>query len=156
MIRLSGHRFAEKDHATQSERERDRFNMKRSRSGLQKRRGVLGGIPLKSFVSLLTAGFIVIAYGWPASAQERVYQAQSGRPISIRTVFSCTWGNYQSVSGTANNGSVVTTHTTAPRCGKPNHPITNVVYTSRPGFKGQDEATIYGDGVRDRVKIIVR
>lgn len=111
---------------------------------------------MKSIVSLFAAGLAVMAYSPPASAQERVYNVQSGHPISIRTVFSCTRGNYHSVSGTAYNGSVVTTHTTAPRCGKPSHPVTSLIYTSRPGFKGQDEATIYAEGVTDRVKIIVR
>jgi hypothetical protein len=92
----------------------------------------------------------------PAAAQERVHHAQSGRPIAIGAFFNCGPRMApQAPSGTARNGTVTTRLTTEARCGNSNHPVIQVIYTSRPGFRGQDEIFLYGPPA-ERRRIIVR
>jgi hypothetical protein len=93
----------------------------------------------------------------PASAQEKVYYAQSGRPIPILVFFNCgPRGVPQGASGAAQHGIVTARYTTGNRCGNPRQPIVLMIYTSRPGFRGQDEAIFYGYGASIRRRIIVR
>ena len=92
-----------------------------------------------------------------AAAQERVYHAQSGRPIAILEFFSCgPRMTPPNVSGSARNGTVTTRYTTTNRCGNPHQPTLVIVYTSAPGFRGQDEAIVHGFGNGVRRRIIVR
>ena len=93
----------------------------------------------------------------PGIAQERVYHAQSGRPIPVLVYFSCgARGHFSGASGTAQNGSITMRYATGNRCGNPRHPVVLLIYTSRPGFRGQDEAFLYTPAGNTRRRIIVR
>ena len=103
----------------------------------------------------------LVLLGWlgisPVSAQEKVYYAQSGRPIPILVFFNCgPRGVPQGASGAAQHGIVTARYTTGNRCGNPRQPIVQMIYTSRPGFRGPDEATFSGYGASIRRRIIVR
>jgi hypothetical protein len=92
----------------------------------------------------------------PASAQQPIRFAQSGRPLILGAYFNCTSrGGLPSPSGTAYNGTITTRVTTGNRCGNPYQPVVQMIYTSRPGFRGQDEAYLYGP-LNRRTTIIVR
>ena len=92
----------------------------------------------------------------PVSAQQRTHVAQSRRPTILGVYFNCTpRGGLPSPSGTALNGTITTRQAVGSRCGNPNQPVVQIIYTSRPGFRGQDEIYLYGPEPR-RATIIVR
>jgi hypothetical protein len=92
----------------------------------------------------------------PASAQQPVRFAQSGRPLILGVYFNCgPRGGLPSPSGTAYNGAIMTRVATGNRCGNPHQPVVQMIYTSRPGFRGRDEAFLYGP-LNRRTTIIVR
>jgi hypothetical protein len=102
--------------------------------------------------------FLLIGFAGssPVSAQQRIHVAQSGRPHILGVYFNCTnRRGLPSPSGTAYNGTVTTRVATGNRCGNPQQPVVQMIYTSRPGFRGRDEVILYGDPPR-RSTVIVR
>lgn len=107
-------------------------------------------------VALICPALAALASANPAAAQERVHYAQSGRPLPIGAFFRCGPRSApQAPSGTAYNGTITTRLTTEARCGNPHHPVVQMIYTSRPGFRGQDEIFLYGPP-NERRRVIVR
>ena len=112
---------------------------------------------MKGFASSVAVAFAAIASMGPVSAQERVFYTHPGRPVAIAEIWNCFGrSSYQGVSGAAHNGSVVAVQAIARRCGKAQQPVMRIIYTPSPGFRGRDEATLYGTGVVDRRKIVVQ
>jgi hypothetical protein len=104
-----------------------------------------------SLVCLMTAGLA----SNPASAKG-IHHAQSGQPKVLGVYFNCTpRGGLPSPSGAAHNGTITTRVATANRCGNPHQPVVQMIYTSRPGFTGRDQAHFYGSPPRVTT-IIVR
>ena len=111
---------------------------------------------LKVFAFLCGVLLIGVAGSSPASAQQAVHVAQSGRPHILGVYFDCTGRRgLPSPSGTAYNGTITTRVATGNRCGNPQQPVVQMIYTSRPGFRGRDEAIFYGDPPR-RTTIMMR
>ena len=109
------------------------------------------------FASLMGVVLAWLAGIDPVFAQERVYYARSGQPIPVLVYFSCgPRGQFAGASGAAQHGSVTMRYATGNRCGNPNHPVVQLIYTSRPGFRGQDEAIFYTPAGTARRRIIVR
>jgi hypothetical protein len=99
---------------------------------------------------------LALAGAEPAAAQQATRFAQSGRPLVLGVYFNCTSrGDLPSPSGAAQNGTITTRVATGNRCGNPQQPVVQMIYTSRPGFRGRDEAFLYGPMNR-RTTIIVR
>jgi hypothetical protein len=85
----------------------------------------------------------------PAFAQQGIHFARSGEPKLLGVYFNCTpRGGLPSPSGTAHNGTITTRVATGNRCGSPNYPVVQMIYTSRPGFRGRDQAFLYGSPPR--------
>jgi hypothetical protein len=90
----------------------------------------------------------------PAAAQTK--SVPTGQSTVLTTYFSCDLRGGSIVpTAVAYHGTVATRESTAHRCGKPNHPVIEFIYTPKPGFKGRDEAFFYG-GPNYRMTVIVQ
>ena len=108
------------------------------------------------FAFVMAFVLLGLADASPASAQQATRFAQSGRPLILGVYFNCTSrGGLPSPSGAAHNGTITTRVATGNRCGNPQQPVVQMIYTSRPGFRGRDEGFLYGPMNR-RTTIIVR
>ena len=97
---------------------------------------------------------ILLALPDPVFAQA-AKTTSAGRPVVVRTFFNCVRDRYPNAAASASHGTVVSRETRRNRCGNPNQPVVDVVYTPNPGFRGTDEVIFHG-GMRARTKIIVR
>jgi hypothetical protein len=115
--------------------------------------------PMRKSLASIVLLFSAIAPAGPDSAlaQPRAPTVvRSGQPSVIYVFYGCgPRGVPPTVSGTASNGTITTRPGTRNRCGKTNHPVVEVVYTSRPNYRGPDEATLHGPD-RPQVKITVQ
>ena len=90
----------------------------------------------------------------PSVAQQKAVTTSAGRPVVVRVFFNCVRG-YPRATGSASNGTVTTRDSTRNRCGTPNHPVVETIYTPNPGFRGTDKVVLHG-GTRTWVDVIVR
>jgi hypothetical protein len=106
-------------------------------------------------IAWAAAAVLTLFDAGPAIAQSAT--AQSGKPTRIWSFWNCTPEGGLSASGAATNGTITTRNATQNRCGNPRHPVVEMIYTSRPGFKGTDEAWLTGTrGQRQVVSVTVQ
>lgn len=96
----------------------------------------------------------VIALPTPALAQDTKV-TRAGQPVVVRVFYDCVKGRYPNAAGAASHGTVTSREARRNRCGSPNHPVVEAIYTPNPGFRGTDEVILYG-GSRARVKVVVQ
>ena len=83
--------------------------------------------------------------------------AKSGQPAGLVQFFNCI--NHLlpgSADGSALHGTVKAEKTTGNACGNPKEPVWRFSYTSNPGFKGEDKATIYFNGDVQTLAVVVQ
>ncbi len=95
---------------------------------------------------------LAITAAVPVDAQTDT--VRSGQPKRIWTFFDCQIGRVVGGSGTASNGSVEMRQTTQNRCGHPQLPVLEAIYTSRAGFKGTDTVYLYYGRLRRRQVVV--
>jgi hypothetical protein len=105
---------------------------------------------VKFFAIAAAAAFAAIT---PASAQPaggqyellRQYnqRVKSGSPTRVYTWWNCNRPEASGHTGTARNGTVTARPARQNRCGVRNYPVTEMIYTSNPGFRGKDEVWLY-------------
>ncbi|WP_199087723.1 hypothetical protein [Bosea sp. ASV33] len=105
---------------------------------------------------LVTTAVLAFAFPIAALAQGRTENVKSGAASRVYNVFSCGRGIVGGVNGTASHGTITTRTARQNRCGRPDQEVTEVVYTSQPGYRGPDEAYVYWSGGRTRVSVNVR
>lgn len=105
---------------------------------------------------LITAVTLALVAPLTALAQGRTENARSGAATRVYNVFSCGRGIVGAVNGTASHGTITTRTAKQKRCGRPDQDVTEVLYTSAPGYHGPDEAFVYWSGGRTRVSVNVR
>lgn len=72
-------------------------------------------------------------------------QVEAGKSSLVYGFMDC-HGSPPPASGTATNGTIISRPSTRNLCGNPQQPVTEVIYTPKPGFKGEDFVTIYTTG----------
>ena len=103
-------------------------------------------------------GFLVLTLAGSVSAQERIYRTKAGNPVTVAVYQVCGPGGFPDVgvSGAARNGSISTRRGTRNVCARTNHPVMEMIYMPKSGFRGQDEAFLYGPyGLTERRRIVV-
>jgi len=84
----------------------------------------------------------VASAGVPRDVDAGSATAKSGVPTTVRYFWNCTRA-MPGLSGAAEHGSMTVKSSTGNHCGRPDQPVLELVYTSQPGFKGDDRATYY-------------
>jgi hypothetical protein len=80
------------------------------------------------FACVVVIALLGLAGASPASAQQAIRFAQSGRPLILGVYFNCTSrGGLPSPSGSAHNGTVTTRVATGNRCGNPQQPVVQMI-----------------------------
>jgi hypothetical protein len=99
------------------------------------------GTVLASILALTALG------ATPAQAQVGAAPSlvPAGKSSLIYGFMDC-HGNPPMASGTATNGTITSRSSTRNLCGNPQQPVTEVIYTQKPGFKGEDFVTVYAAG----------
>ena len=106
-------------------------------------RGIGCGVSL-----VLLAGMVLTE---PLAAQGRVKVVPAGKSTVLGGFFNCTSSSSAiaaPIGATASNGTVTLQDGTSNRCGNPNQPVRNVVYTPKPEYRGPDTVYIYNGGPR--------
>lgn len=104
----------------------------------------------------LVAAFASLAAVSNASAQQKVFETQAGKPTTLWYICYTGSTGAPSISGTASNGTITAIQVKRANCGA--NAASVAVYTPNPGFRGMDRAYIYLNSSHDRrdVDIIVK
>src|SRR4051794_18430767 len=108
------------------------------------------------FAGVVAAAALVPALAM-AAGPTTTYNAMSGVPIRLTIIGYCdTHILPGGIDAGALHGKVTITRTTANFCGNPKEPVYDFVYTSNPGFKGDDQVTFYLGSLITSVKVVVQ
>jgi hypothetical protein len=111
-------------------------------------------------IAMLAEMAVGAAFQAPAAAQTSLtstINARSGQPAGLVMLFNCTSHILPGYAdGSAAHGKVKAEKTTANVCGNPKEPVWEFTYTSNPGYKGDDEATLYVNGDVSSMKVVVQ
>jgi hypothetical protein len=112
-------------------------------------------------MKLLAAAAVFLLLTAPAAAQYQLIKqydqkVKAGQPTRIYTWWNCHRAEASGHAGTARNGTIVTRQATQNRCGVRNYPVTEMIYTSNPGFRGKDEIWMFSHhGSRTQKTLLV-
>lgn len=107
--------------------------------------------------ALVAAVALIPASGLAQTGLTETITARSGQPAGLVVYFNCVNHLLPGAGeGSALHGTVKATRTTRSACGNPKEPAWEFVYTSNPGFKGDDLATIYFGGEVQSMKVVVQ
>ena len=108
------------------------------------------------FAALAAAVALVPALAF-ANAVTVTKTGKSGQPIGLIFIFNCQ--NHLlpgSAYGSALHGKVTVNKTTRDVCFGKGEPVLEFIYTSNPGYKGNDQATLYIDSQLQNYPVIVQ